>query len=557
MPFSSKFDMKNQINQIVKGKIMIKVKNPNQLNIFDPWDFLTPKRRQMLESGWPGLFRKYILPSIPVAKLGKHFNATLGRPTKELFSMLGTLILQQTFDLTDEETVQQYAFNIQWHYSLNISEESDNAKYISLKTLWNNRNIVAQNNLEDDIFTAGTNELAQVFKVNIDKQRIDSVHIKSNMRRLGRIGIFSESIHKFLMNLKRGNQNQFDTIDEKLVDKYLSKNALGCFPKVKPSESKKKLTDVSNDLFDLVRQFKNCADVATMYSYKLLERVLTDHCNLTDGKDNPVELKKPKEIASDSLQNPSDPDASYSGHKGQGYQVQVMETYCDEPDKKEQTLNLITHVEVEPSHNSDANALIPAIKSTKDQNLKPKEILADSLYGSDDNCERAKEHNVELIAPTMGSVKEDKLSLTDFIFSSKGELVACPQGNLPTKIKKKKRLSIGFALQHCENCPDLSNCPVKKGKKRYYLRFTDKEMRIAKRRINEQSDKFKDCYRWRAGVEATMSEYDRRTGVKQLRVKGLKAVKFCATLKALGVNIFRAATIRAARMMPEEVFCEV
>jgi hypothetical protein len=484
LPFSSEFDMKNQINQIVRDNIMIKVKNPNQLNIFDPWDFLTPKRRQMLDAGWPGLFREYIPPSIPVNEVSKHFNATFGRPTKELYSMLGALILQQTFDLTDEETVQQYAFNIQWHYSLNISEESDNAKYLSLKTLWNNRNIVAQNNLEGDIFKAGTDKLAQVFKVNIDKQRIDSVHIKSNMRRLGRIGIFSESIHKFLVNLKRGHQDRFDTIDGKVVDKYFSENALGCFSQVKPSESKKTLKEVSKDLFDLVQQFKDCLEVAIMSNYKLLERVLKDHCNLTYDKDNPVDLKKPKKIASDSLQNPSDPDSSYSGHKGQGYQVQVMETYCDDPDKKEQSLNLITHVEVEPSHNSDANALIPAIESTKEQNLKPKEILADSLYGSDDNCERAKKHDVELIAPTMGSVDKDKLSLADFQFSEKGEVVACPQGNFPTKIKKKKRLSIGFALQHCENCPNLSNCPVKKGKKRYYLRFTDKEMRIAKRRMN-------------------------------------------------------------------------
>ena len=46
------------------------------------------------------------------------------------------------------------------------------------------------------------------------------------------------------------------------------------------------------------------------------------------------------------------------------------------------------------------------------------------------------------------------------------------------------------------------------------------------KRSNEQSNEFKDRYRWRAGVEATMSEYDRRTGVKQLRVRGLKAVKF-------------------------------
>ena len=120
--------------------------------------------------------------------------------------MLGALILQQTFDLTDEETVQQYAFNIQWHYSLNISEESDNAKYISLKTLWNNRNIISANNLEKDIFQAATDKLAQAFKVNTDKQRIDSVHIKSNMRRLGRIGIFTEYIHKFLKNLKRGQK---------------------------------------------------------------------------------------------------------------------------------------------------------------------------------------------------------------------------------------------------------------------------------------------------------------------------------------------------------------
>ena len=47
-------------------------------------------------------------------------------------------------------------------------------------------------------------------------------------------------------------------------------------------------------------------------------------------------------------------------------------------------------------------------------------------------------------------------------------------------------------------------------------------MRIAKRRMYEQSDQLKDRYRWRAGMEATMSEYNRRTGVKQLRSAGLE-----------------------------------
>jgi len=535
---------------------MYKIKNPNQRDIFDPWDFLTPKRRQLLEDGWPGLFREHILPSIPVDKVAKYFDATCGRPTKELYAMVGALILQQTLDLTDDETVRQYSLDTQWHFALNITEESDNAKYMSHKTLWNNRNIVSSNHLEEEIFKAGTDKLAEVFKVNTDKQRIDSVHIKSNMRRLGRIGIFSRSIHKFLVNLKRSHPDQFATVDKKLVEKYLSKTALGCFSRVKPSESKKTLTGVSKDLFNLVEQFKQCDEVTLMYSYKLLERVLREQCHLTDDKDHPVELKTPKQIPSDSLQNPSDPDATYSGHKGQGYQVQVMETFCDDEKEKEQSLNLITHVKVEPAHESDANAIVPAIESVEKRGLKPKELQADSLYGSDDNCEKAAQHDVELVAPTMGSVNKDKLSLADFQFSPKGEIVACPQGHAPAKVRKRKKTSIGFDATHCRNCPDLQRCPVKEGKKYYYLRFTDKEMRITKRRLHEQSEEFKDRYRWRAGVEATMSEYDRRTGVKQLRVKGRKAVRFCATLKALGINIFRAAALRTAQMMEKERLCE-
>jgi len=122
--------------------------------------------------------------------------------------------------------------------------------------------------------------------------------------------------------------------------------------------------------------------------------------------------------------------------------------------------------------------------------------------------------------------------------------------------EKRKRVSIGFDIQDCENCPKLSKFPIKKGKKYYHLRFSDKEMRLARRRVYERSEEFNDRYRWRAGIKATMSEYDRRTGVKKLRVRGIKAVQFCAKLKALGVNIFRAAAFRAAKMMAVETPCE-
>ena len=90
---------------------MIEIKSPNQLNILDPSDWRPPKKQRILEGGWPGLFQKHILPALPVHKAAKYFDASLGRPTKELYAMLVALILQQAFDLSDEQTVDQFALN--------------------------------------------------------------------------------------------------------------------------------------------------------------------------------------------------------------------------------------------------------------------------------------------------------------------------------------------------------------------------------------------------------------------------------------------------------------
>jgi hypothetical protein len=371
------------------------------------------------------------------------------------------------------------------------------------------------------------------------------------MRRLGRIGIFSRSTHSFLINLKRRHPEIFETIEKELIDRYLTEKAMSCFSLVKPSESGKTLALVARDLFALVRRFRDHEAVRSLYSFNTLLRVLKDQCCVTEEQDDlPAAVKSPKEIPSDSLQNPSDAEAGYDAHKGQGYQVQVMETYCDSPEEtiREKTLNLITHVEVEPAHISDVHALIPAIESTEDRGLAPEEVLADSLYGSDENREKAKARGVEVIAPVMGTPKEETLSLADFPQTDKGKIAACPQGHAPVKFKqgKKGSCSVAFASQHCSGCPLLEQCPVKAGKKHHYLRFALKALRIAGRRAREHTPEFMDKYRWRSGIESTFSEMDKKTGVKRLRVRGLSAVGYCARLKAIGVNLFRAAKVKRA-----------
>lgn len=105
-------------------------------------------------------------------------------------------------DLTDTETVEQLAFNLQWHYALNITDDSDASSYMCPKTLWSFRKLVTDKGVDSELFECITGKLAEVFSVDTKNQRLDSVHIRSNMKNLGRIGLFATTIRKFIANLK-------------------------------------------------------------------------------------------------------------------------------------------------------------------------------------------------------------------------------------------------------------------------------------------------------------------------------------------------------------------
>lgn len=530
---------------------MIHTKDHKTILMFDPWDFMGPKRRKLLEQSWAGLFRQHILSELPVGKLRPFFASGFGRPTKELYSIVGALVLQQMHDLSDEQTVSQIAFNQQWHYALDITDPSDHSTYLCEKTLWNFRTLMTHNALDICVFNQITEKLARVFGVDTHKQRLDSVHIRSNMRHLSRIGLFSTTIQKFLVNLKRHHPDQFQQVPAETVQRYLSKSALSCFSMVKPTEAASTLDQVSHNVLSLVQLFSGDERVSRMTSYRLLQRLLQEQCSVVEAsEDDPacVAVKAPRDIDTTSLQSPTDPDAGYSTHKGKGYQVQVMETYSDEqdPERKAQQLNLITNVAVEPASAHDANAVVPAIESACERNLGPGQLLCDKAYGGDDNCQRALTQGVEIVSPVMGTAEKSH-GLVSFTFGAQGEITRCSQGHKPMKVgKRKNRHTATFSVEHCSVCPFLSQCNVRQGKRRFFLHYDDKARRCAQRRAHEQTAEFRNRYRWRAGVEATMSEYDRRTGVKQLRVRGLPAVRFAAVLKAVGLNILRAAAVAMA-----------
>lgn len=100
---------------------MVRIRDHRTRSMFDPFAYLGPKRRKMIDESWAGVFRKHILTELPVKHPAKPFPSREGHPAKELYAMMGALLIQQMFDLTDEATARQFAFNIEWHYALDIT----------------------------------------------------------------------------------------------------------------------------------------------------------------------------------------------------------------------------------------------------------------------------------------------------------------------------------------------------------------------------------------------------------------------------------------------------
>jgi hypothetical protein len=523
---------------------MIKINNRDQLEAkgLESWrGILTDKKLNILKKSWAEVFRGIILPSIPIDRVSNRYSRKMGRPTKELRAIVGAVILQEILDLTDGETITNMALNQQWHYALDCFEEAD--QVISLKTLWSMRKNVTDTKIYNEIFSITTDKLISKLGINVSKQRLDSVHVHSNMARLGRIRIQVRTLKAFLKNLKKKCPLVFkDKITSEIIDKYFKKDAESIFSHIKPSERKRTLQNIGEDIYSLFCLLDNNEKISRMQTYKTLLRAFYEHF---DVEENVVIVKKPKDVSSDSIQNPSDPDAGYDGHKGQGYHTQMMETYRDDEDRASEEvegIDIITHVHTEPANEHDSNAVIPAIDDVKSRGHNCERLLADAAYGGTDKIEKAQEKGVELVSPTLGRHSEKQHGSFEYDTDTY-EVTACPAGKKPDEIRYNKKDSITAVWYEatCAECEFINSCPAKsskQGRKHYY---TISSAKCHLRRQYEDSQAFKDIYRYRSGIEATNSRFISMTGARRSRYRGLKKMSFSQTLKALAINMHRVA----------------
>jgi Sec-independent protein translocase protein TatA len=520
--------------------------------LFDFWGDLGPQRRRLLEKSWAGVFREFLLKHLPVGELAPHFCDGFGRPSKDLSVALGALILQQLHDLTDEQTVEAIALNIAWHYALDIRHESD--AYVCERTLRNYRQRILDSGLDQVVFRELTDRLIKAVGVDTSKQRLDSTAVRSAIRSLTRLGILVETVAKFLRELKQACPDRYAEVDREVLRKYVERCGNGCFANTRPSESKRRLPEAARDVYELLQQFRN-TEAHGLASFGLLQCVFDEQCKIVDNREEPVVVKMPEEIPCDNVLNPADPDASYNTHRGVGYLVQIMETYspddvAEDGSSQPPKPDLITHVAVGKMTIHDRAALEPAIDGTAERGIRPKELLADSHYGSNECIEKGKQRDVEIVSPSMPAKgkQQGKLTLEDFDLDEDGLVLRCPEGHAPENASiGTERLQVTFSATVCEACPRCSICPVAAvGRTSPRYQYTHDRVRQRARRLKDATDGFRHRYRWRAGIEGTMSRYKHQMGMAKLRVRGRAKVTYAAFLRALGLNIHRVAAYRIA-----------
>ncbi len=545
---------------------MYKKTDPQQ-RLFGVDDQLSPKSRNKLKNSWAELFKNEVLPILfrNEDQYAVLYGKT-GRPNFSVARLLGLCLLQEWNDLSDQQALDSFSFDIRWRYALDVSDQED---YLSRRSLVEFRHRLTDIDPEmiliRDLFDNVRDSAIKKLGISSSNQRLDSTHVMSNIQTRGRLDLFSKTLSFFLKSL---DKKQFSKVPKPIL-KWHKTESDGWFG-LGPAEQKMKVAELARNIYKLILIFEKDKELKKTEPYQLLDRLFQEQCEVikkTASKKRSaknVEILLKSKPEGGSLESPFDPDASY-GHKGSGYSAQLTET-CNNPGKPE----IITDYEVHGAARSDINKMLPSIERLDFSGLKPDTLFADGGYPSVPSSFKVIEQNIEFIAPVNRSRLPDEIMGRDlFKFDSDGHVLKCPMGHSPIDHRilsanntTRRSLHAIFDGDTCRACNLLDRCPVRAPNHRsqgcnhrntigdFRLEITP-ELRLRDQMYSDQqTTRWKDRYKIRAGIEATMSELKRSHGFTRLRVRKAPKVCFAIACKLIACNIKRWAKAHAGANNP-------
>lgn len=464
------------------------------------------------------------------------FSDNYSRPNTPINIYVSLEILKELFGLTDEELLERYHFDNLFFLAMGID-------CIGEKTISDRAFYYMRSRVSDYEYNTGINLFNIVFKnikddyideLQISKKlkRIDSTLIGSNIRRLNRIKLFLETLRVFLKSLDKKRLKKL----VKKIKGYIDIDTENYVYKLSNEDSQLKIKEIAEHLYRVKWIFKNDEEIHQTEQYQILERVVNEHLNVVDEKNKKVELKDKKDLSSDSLQSPYDPDATYKNKGNQakhGYSITAAET-CDKNNK----VQIITDVIVEKNNVDDAKILEDNFDEIMEDETE--EAIADGAYLNDGVREKSNKDNKKIITTAIRGrkPKKDIINSSDFKIEN-NKILKCPRGKNPVSQEiNGDKLVAKFSQKSCEGC--TLNCIIRKNKKRDHVLILKRSTieNDKQRQLYKNKEYLEKC-KLRPAVEGTMFQIKLHLRNGKSKFRRIIKVRNRAILRSIAINYKR------------------
>ena len=332
---------------------------------------------------WHNQFHDQIVMRIDETIFSILFNNTTGAPNSSIRTLVGMMILKESFVWSDSQLFEHCRFNLLVRSALGLFNMNDPLPVESTYYLLRKRIYEHQKQHGEDLmgkaFAQITSQQIKEFDVNGRSIRMDSKLIGSNIALFSRYEIIHQTLCMFFKTLDNASKSTLSVADLEQLEKLVIEEPLKTVYRSTRDEIKGKLQPIGIISYKLLTLFGNLQTEP----FLLLQRVFNEQYKLSE--DQQIALRPKEEISSSSVQSPHDPDSAYRNkgdQKVKGYSVNITETCSDEG------LNLITNVIVEKANISDTAFVEPAIQATIEVTGQLIEkVYADGAYQSPANDE--------------------------------------------------------------------------------------------------------------------------------------------------------------------------
>ncbi len=514
-----------------------------QLTLEDSFLNLDERTKKFVIKSWAKDFSEIIFPAINEKRFSVLYsNNAASRPNNPVNAVIGSLILKELFNLTDDELLASILCDVRFQYALNTTSFKDQP--FSDRTFSRFRERLYLYNLETgrDLLHEEMEAMADAFVKYLDIspsiKRMDSLMVSSSCKKMSRLEILYTCVANMVKAVYKTGEYQ----NLKDMEHYLDEDDKNdTIYHRKNEEITGRLQAVIDDSATLIRELGEA--YFELPEYQLLRRVLAEQAETTaEGKQIPTDKKN---ILPSSLQNPSDPDATYrskAGKDNKGYVGNLVETVDEKG-------SIITNYDYEVNSHSDSSFCKETIEKLGKQE-EPVTLITDGAYGSLENVELAAENNINLITTALIG-KTPEIVLSEFELDEEThEVVKCPLGNVPYKTSYYEKSGLyraSFNKKICEHCPLREQCGAKLQKKSAYVLITAKTIQRASYLKKLSAEEYITLQKKRNGVEGLPSVLRRRYHVDTMPVKGLVRLKIWFSFKIGAINVKRVLKMVAEK----------